>query len=88
MSSTQWLSVRQAAESLGLGQGAIYQLVASGAIPHHRIGPSRGRILFKPEDLAEYVESCRVVPKATKARAIRTVAYAPKHDLDKPFKPH
>lgn len=51
------ISVTQAASKLGVAQRTIYDLAApAGPIPCHRIGR---RILFSPDDLTEYLQSCR-----------------------------
>lgn len=57
------LSVKGAAEHLGLGRSAVYALVASGDLACYKIGPNRGRIRFKPSDLDAYLEGMRVGPK-------------------------
>lgn len=58
-----WLSVKEAAESLGLNRSAVYALVAKKQLACYRIGPNQGRIRFKASDLEAYVESCREGPK-------------------------
>jgi excisionase family DNA binding protein len=58
--ASNWLSVKQAAESLGLNETSVYRLCQAKKIPHRRIGAGGGRIVFTPEDLAAYLESCRV----------------------------
>lgn len=51
------LSVPEAARELGVSPRTVYDLAAPGGpIPCHRVGR---RILFAPEDLAEYLQSCR-----------------------------
>lgn len=67
----KWLSVNETAKELGLGRSAIYALVASGQLACYRIGPSEGRIRFKPEDIEAYVESKRVGPKVRRPPAPR-----------------
>jgi excisionase family DNA binding protein len=74
-----WLNVREAAESLGVGQGAVYQLVAAGKLACYRLTPGKGRMRFRLEDLAAYVEASRVDLKARKAPAPRPRAYVKKY---------
>lgn len=51
------LSVPEAARELGVSPRTVYDLAAPGGpIPCHRVGR---RILFSPEDLSEYLQSCR-----------------------------
>ena len=59
----RWLTVKDAAESLGLDESTVYRLCRSRKIPHRRIGAGGGRIVFTREDLSAYLESC-VVPVA------------------------
>lgn len=65
----KWLSVNETAKELGLGRSAIYALVSSGQLACYRIGPSEGRIRFKPEDIDAYVESKRRGPKVRRPPA-------------------
>lgn len=81
-----WLSVKEAAQHLGLGRSAIYSLVASKQLACYRIGPSKGLIRFKVADLDAYVERQREGPKV-KTPAARPDHYSPKHDLTKPYRP-
>ena len=51
------MSVAQTADRLGVSRRMVYDLAAPGGpIPCHRIG---GRILFSPDDVAEYLQQCR-----------------------------
>ena len=67
--SKAWLSVKDAAEYLGLGVSAIYQMAASGELNHYRIGPRGGKIRFKASDLEEYLAKARRGPKAKAPRS-------------------
>ena len=78
---SEWMSVKQVAVALGLGDKAVYSLVASGDIACYRIGPSRGRIKFKASDLDAYLERVRVGPKVKVPRPPVRVPYIPKHPL-------
>ncbi len=54
------VSVREAAERLGIAISTLYDLVRQKKIAHHRVGTGRGRILFNEEDLSAYLASCKV----------------------------
>jgi excisionase family DNA binding protein len=54
------LKVKDVAEQLGVAQGTVYQLCASGKIVHLRIGRGRGAIRIEPAAVADYVEAVRV----------------------------
>ena len=54
------LSVREAAEHLGIAVSTVYDLVRQRKIAHHRVGTGRGRILFTEQDLSAYLGSCKV----------------------------
>lgn len=66
MSETKWLTVKEAAESLGLPIGTVYHLASNGVIAHYRFGVGRGRLKFKPEDVEAFLESKRVGPAVKK----------------------
>ncbi len=52
-------SVKTAAERMGVCESIVYGLVASGAIPHYRIGAPgrRGAIRIAEADLESYLAS-------------------------------
>ena len=77
----EWMSVKQVAVALGVHGSAVYSLVASGDIACYRIGPSRGRIKFKPSDLDAYLELVRVGPKVKVPRPQARVPYIPRHPI-------
>lgn len=54
------LSVRDVAEQLNVSQRCVYDLVAKGLLPHHRIGIGRGSIRIDPDDLARFLADRRV----------------------------
>lgn len=56
------LTVREAADRLRLSVAAVYELVARGKVLSHRVGPSRGAIRIREEDLQQFLESCRQAP--------------------------
>ena len=47
------------AELFVVSRSLVYQMVDSGKLPYLRIGMGRGAIRFKPEDVRNYLESCR-----------------------------
>jgi excisionase family DNA binding protein len=68
------LTVIQAATRFDISASTLYQLVAARKIGHLRIGTGRGGIRFTEEQLAGYLESCRVepaLPPAVIARRLR-----------------
>jgi excisionase family DNA binding protein len=87
MSDNAWLSVAEAAESLGLSPGVVYRLASSGQVAHYKVGPSGGRIRFRPEDIAAYLEKCRVGPKSVAAAPAPRREYVSKYDHSKPGSP-
>lgn len=56
------LTVKQAAERIGVSESLIYAWVQSGSLPHYRLGRSRkrGKIMIDPEDLAALLASMKV----------------------------
>lgn len=84
--SEGWLTVKTAAEALGLSASTVYDLVAAGELACYRIGLNRGRIRFRPSDLDAYLEKSRVGPKAKVAPAPTRPRYVPKDDLRKPYR--
>lgn len=59
-----WLSVKEAAESLGLPTGTVYDMARRNTITHYRLGAGRGRVVFRPSDVEAYIESRKVVAGA------------------------
>jgi excisionase family DNA binding protein len=58
------LTVKEVAERLRVSRTCVYQLVERGKLACHRIGLGRGAIRIAIEDLAAYVEGCRVTRNA------------------------
>lgn len=54
------LTVKQAAECLGVDQSTIYRLCQGRSIAHRRIGVGAGRIFFTEDDLGAYLAACAV----------------------------
>jgi excisionase family DNA binding protein len=62
------LTVKQAAETLGLSVATVYQLCAARKIRHERHGLGRGTIRIPPEAIDEYRESVTTVAAIPEAR--------------------
>ena len=54
------LTVKQAAIRLGVSASRTYELVERREIAHYRVGT---KILLSEDDVAAYLESCRVEPE-------------------------
>lgn len=76
----EWLTVNGAAERLGVGRSAIYQLVSSGKLACYRMVSNAGKMKFKASDLDAYAEGCRVGPKVKPPAPPRPPRYVPKYD--------
>ena len=62
LADTTNLSVKTAARRLGISASKLYQLAACRKISHYRIG---GKILFSDDDIAAFLNGCRVGVAAT-----------------------
>lgn len=62
------LTVKQAAERLGVSVPLIYALCAAKKLRHERHGLGRGTIRISVEAIDEYRESVTTVPAAPEAR--------------------
>lgn len=58
--SLRLLVVADVAAWLNVSTSLVYQLVDRGVLPVYRIGNGRGSIRFKPDEISEYLESCRI----------------------------
>ena len=56
------LTVTDVAQWLSVSSSLVYQLVEAGKLPVYRIGNGRGAIRFQPQDISDYIESCRSEP--------------------------
>jgi excisionase family DNA binding protein len=63
-----WLTVPEAAERLGLGVTAVYDLLRQRRLGCRRVGPNRGRYQITEEHVRAYLESCEVAPREEPAR--------------------
>jgi excisionase family DNA binding protein len=61
MSERAMLTVRQAAERLGISDSLVYEWCAEGLLPHYRFGGRgrRGRILIEETELEAFLANCR-----------------------------
>jgi excisionase family DNA binding protein len=58
------LTVKQAADALGISTALLYALVGARKIRHERHGLGRGKILIPQDAVAEYRERCTVAVEA------------------------
>lgn len=56
------LDILEVSEQLKVSESTVRGLVRSGKLRAYRIGGKRGRLRFKEEDLATYIESTLVQP--------------------------
>jgi excisionase family DNA binding protein len=56
------LDIEEVAEQLKVSQSTVRSLVRSGKLHAYRIGGKRGRLRFKQEDVATYIDSTLVRP--------------------------
>lgn len=82
MSDARWLSVKEAAEALGVSVATVYGMADKGLIAHYRVGTGRGRLNFKPADVDAYLESKRTGP------AVKKVAPSPRRAFPVPLEDH
>jgi excisionase family DNA binding protein len=59
------LTVKQAADQLGISTGTVFGLCASKKLRHLRLGAGRGTIRIRITDLAEYLDGATVGPNAS-----------------------
>jgi len=72
--TTPHLTVKAAADSVGVAAGTIYEACRSGELRHYRFGRGRGTIRISPEDLCTYVRTKAVVVPARTTVESRAVA--------------
>ena len=63
MTEDRMLDIEEVAEQLKVSESTIRGLVRSGKLRAYRIGGKRGRLRFKEEDVATYVDSTLVRPE-------------------------
>ncbi len=62
------LTVKQVAARLQISLSSVYELIARGQLPAFRLGPRRGAIRVRPEDLASYLAATSITGTATPLR--------------------
>ncbi len=65
------LTVKQAAERLGVSPSTVYHLCAAKLLPHSRVGLGRGVIRIAEADLERYLAGRRVEEERQPLRFIR-----------------
>ncbi|MDZ4858027.1 MAG: helix-turn-helix domain-containing protein [Candidatus Hydrogenedentes bacterium] len=67
------LTVKEAAKRLGICQSIVYQLCASGSLPHYRIGApgKRGKVLIESGELDAFLADHRQGSKQPPARPLK-----------------
>jgi excisionase family DNA binding protein len=65
------LSVKQAAEQLGISVALVYSLCAARRLRHERYGLGRGTIRIPTEAIEEYRRNCTKVPNEPARPQIR-----------------
>ena len=75
MGSTRYLTVRQAAERVGVSASLVYQWCADGTLPHYRLGASgrRGKIVIDPAELDRVLSRAADRASETAERTLATV---------------
>jgi excisionase family DNA binding protein len=55
------LTVKEAAQRLGISESLVYEWCAEGVLPHYRFGRNgrRGRILIDETEFAAFLAGCR-----------------------------
>lgn len=81
-----WLKRPEAAERLGIGVTTLDRLIAAGTIPAYQMTP-RGSVRISEEDLAAYLEKCRVPVTAPAATRRRTATVKPGQTRECWYKP-
>lgn len=66
------LTVQDVARELTVSATCVYQLIASGKLPCHRIGIGRGAIRVSEPDLAAFLDACRASANEAPVRKPRT----------------
>jgi excisionase family DNA binding protein len=61
------MTVREAAERLGVSAQTVYQLCAARKLRHVRIGLGRGTVRISEEAIAEYLRRAEGAPDAAPA---------------------
>ncbi len=63
------LTVKQAAERLGISAALVYSLISGRKLRYCRVGNGRGRLLIPEDALGEYLARCTFEPEEREPRA-------------------
>jgi excisionase family DNA binding protein len=63
------MTVAETAKRIGISASKLYQLAAARRIGHYRVG---GKIVFSDDDVATFMQSCRVGTATPDIPALRT----------------
>lgn len=74
MNESGWLTVKEAAGAMGVAPATVYDMVEKSAITYYRVGAGKGRIVFRPADVASYLDSRRVVGGADRTQEIKSAS--------------
>ena len=67
------MKVPEVADRLRVSASTIYNLVEAGKFPCYRIGTGRRAIRFTEEQIAAFLESCKVTPAASLPEGLRHI---------------
>jgi excisionase family DNA binding protein len=69
------LTPKQAAERAGVSLSLVYRWCDERRLPHYRFGGQgrRGRIMIAPDDLDQFMESCRVTDPPDHEESLRHI---------------
>jgi excisionase family DNA binding protein len=68
------ITVEEAAARLHVSMSTVYELCRTGKLPCYRIGVhGKGKVLIKPEDLDEFLQTSRVAPAAPQQMQLRHI---------------
>ena len=68
------MKVNEVAQALSVSNSLVYQLIAAGKLPCHRIGTGRGAIRVNRDDLEAFLSECRT----QRASQPRSSSFEPK----------
>ena len=78
------MSVKEVAQHLNVSSSCVYQLVATGLLPCHRIGVGRGTIRISPEQVQLYLQAAQTrEPKSVSRRQPQSTPVFQHLDVDR-----
>lgn len=66
-------TVNEVAEQLRVSRSVVYALIDAGKLVSHRIGLGRGTIRVAEEDLAAYLDACKVQQPQVRNQRLRHI---------------